>query len=88
MEEVEGTDDFIVFLKTYEEAKCDVNPCTFQWISTGLAALTSYSVDFDLTLNDYVLTLTGTNFGATINNTVVVIDGNNQTIIAGSDTEV
>ncbi len=56
---------------------------------TDLASLTSYSVDFDSTLEDYVLTLTGTGFGAfTGDNTEVIIDGYHQSIISASDTEV
>ena len=69
MEEQEGTDDFIVFLKTYEEAVCEVKPCQFQWVSTDLATVTGSSVDFDTSANDYFLTLSGTNFGATTSNT-------------------
>ena len=49
---------------------------------TGLADLLSYSVDFDSTLEDYVLTLDGTSFGAfTGDNTEFLIDGFQQTII-------
>ena len=29
MDQTDGTDDFLVFLKTYEQAICDVDPCTF-----------------------------------------------------------
>lgn len=71
----DSTDDLIVFLKTYEEAKCDVKPCTFTWVKTDLSSIESYSVDFDSIRSDYVLTITGTNFGATIDNTEILIDG-------------
>jgi hypothetical protein len=68
---------------------CQVEPCTFKYVSTDIATLLSYSVDFDSSLDDYVLTLTGTNFGAfTGDNTEVIIDGFHQTIISASDTEV
>jgi len=84
VQETVGTDDFIVLLKTYEEAVCQVNPCTFTWVNT--AALTTYSAAFDTTLNDYVLTLTGTSFGASLTNTKVIIDGFEQTVVDASDT--
>lgn len=81
--------DMIVFLKTYEEAVCQVNPCKFDFVMSGLASLTSYSVDFDSTLHDYVLTLVGTNFGAFDgDNSEVVIDGFHQVIISANDTVV
>jgi hypothetical protein len=86
VQETVGTDDFIVLLKTYEEAVCQVNPCTFTWVNT--AALTTYSTAFDTTLNDYVLTLTGTSFGASLTNTKVIIDGFEQTVVDASDTQV
>lgn len=86
MEGVDATEDLIVFLKTYEEAKCD--NCQFTWVQSTLPAITGYTVTFDNTLNNYVLTLTGTNFGATISNTQVLIDEFIQDIISGSDTEI
>ena len=53
----------------------------------GLAALTSYSVDFDSTLEDYVLTLVGAGFGATAgDNTEFTIDGMDQVILSANDT--
>lgn len=79
----------IVFLKTYEEAVCQVNPCTFNYVMSGLATLTSYSVDFDSTLNDYVLTLVGTNFGGYEgDNSELIIDGFHQVILSSNDTVV
>lgn len=75
-----------MFLKTYEEAKCEVNPCTFDWVKTDLATVKSSSLDFDN--GDYVLTLTGTNFGATPTNTEVIIDEVEQTILSASDTYI
>ena len=88
MQEVDYTDDVIVFLKTYEEAQCTANPCTFDWVATNLPALTDYSVDFDTTLNDYVLTLTGTGFAASLTNTEVDIDTMSCPLISASDTQV
>ncbi len=38
------------------------------------ANLTSYEVNFDDTLNDYVLKLVGTGFNATLDNTEILID--------------
>ena len=85
MEDTAGTDDFMVFLKTYEQAKCELSPntttpadntttpvsplCTFTWVADDIATVTNNTVAFDSTLNDYVLTLTGTNFGANDANT-------------------
>jgi hypothetical protein len=63
MEGVAGTEDFIVFLKTSEESECTVNPCKYTWVDSGLPALTGATTSFDYTFNDYVLTLTGSNFG-------------------------
>jgi len=45
-------------------------------VKTGLAAVTSYTVNFDNALNDYVLTIFGTNFSANTTNTKVLIDNN------------
>lgn len=39
-----------------------------------MPALTSYLVDFDTTLNDYVLTLIGTGFGTDAEGTEILID--------------
>ncbi|TNV88211.1 hypothetical protein FGO68_gene8985 [Halteria grandinella] len=86
--EEDATEDFIVFLKTYEEAKCLASPCTFEWVKTGLPTISDYSVEYDETLNDYVVTLIGTYFGATTTNTQFYIDEVEQTIISASDTEL
>lgn len=69
MEETAGTDDFMVFLKTFEQAKCEVTHCNFTWVMDDIATVVNNTVAFDSTVNDYVLTLTGTNFGATDANT-------------------
>jgi hypothetical protein len=74
VQETTGVEDFIVLLKTYEEAVCGLGAGNCQYTWTDTAAVTSYSVDFDATLNHYVLTVTGTGFGATIANTQVFID--------------
>jgi hypothetical protein len=64
----------MVFLKTYEQAVCGVDGgCSYTWIDN--AQLTNYSVDFDSTENQYVLTLIGSGFAATTDNTEVLIDG-------------
>jgi hypothetical protein len=63
MEGVAGSEDIIVFLKTSEEAECTVNPCKYTWLDTGLPRLTNATTAFDYSINDYVLTLTGSNFG-------------------------
>jgi hypothetical protein len=81
------TDDFIVLLKTYEEAVCGVNGgCKYTW--TDSAKLTSYEVNFDESLNDYVLKLTGTGFNSTLDNTEVLIDNMKQDLVNASDTEI
>jgi hypothetical protein len=63
MEDEEGSDDLIVFLKASEEAEFSVQPRKFQWIKTGLPVLTSFATVFDGTLNEWVLELRGTGFG-------------------------
>jgi hypothetical protein len=50
--------------------------------------LTEYSVAFDETLEDYVLTLTGTNFGANETNTHFLIDDEEQLIVSANDTSI
>ena len=56
---------------------------------SGLATLTTYSVSFDSSLGDYVLTLLGTNFGATTGDTTeFMIDGMDQVILLANDTAV
>jgi hypothetical protein len=80
-----------VYLKTYEEAACDVDPCTFRWVKSDLPSITAYSVDFDTTLNDYVLTLTGTGFdNVTIGDgvTELWVDGYLQPLISASSTQL
>jgi len=85
VQEAPGGDNFVVFLRTYEEAVCQVDPCTFTWVNT--ATLNSYSTTFDSTLNAHVLTLTGMGFNASVgDNTQVLIDDFEQTIIDASDT--
>lgn len=81
-----GKDELIVYLKNSEEAVCD--DCTFIWLQSGLPGLSSYSANFDNTLSEYVLTLTGTDFGATTANTLVMIDDEEQPLISASDKEV
>jgi hypothetical protein len=58
--------------------------CQYTWTDT--ATVTSYSVAFDTTENHYVLSITGTGFGATTTNTDVLIDDLKQEIISASDT--
>ena len=75
-------------LKTYEEAVCGfgVGQCRYTW--TDDALVQSYSVDFDSTENQYVLTVLGTGFNATSDKTEVLIDNIKQEIISASDTEL
>ena len=72
-----GIDEVIVFLRTFEEAKCaDENTlCKFKWIND--AQISSYSTSYDATLGHYVLTLLGTSFGDSLDatNVEVMIDG-------------
>jgi hypothetical protein len=88
MEEADAVEDFIVFLKTYEEAQCLATSCKFTWVKAALPAISSYSVDFDTTLNDYILTISGSNFGATTSNTQVLLDEFKQSIVGASDSEL
>jgi hypothetical protein len=50
--------------------------------------LQSYTVDYDATLNHYVLTLNGVSFASDITNSEVWIDEVKQEIISASDTEI
>jgi hypothetical protein len=88
VQDATGVENFIVFLKTYEEAVCGfgVGMCPYTW--TDDALVTNYAVDFDSTENQYVLTVTGTGFAATPETTEVLIDNIKQEIISASDTEV
>jgi hypothetical protein len=73
-EDETGSDVFLVFLKTYEEAKCGLEDgCLFEWVDD--ASISSYSVAFDSDVNDYVLSFIGENLDATTSNTEVYIDG-------------
>ncbi|TNV88229.1 hypothetical protein FGO68_gene13028 [Halteria grandinella] len=83
--EADVEEDLIVFLKTYEEAVCALDSCSFEWQMTGLPAVTDYSVAYDSSLADYVLTVSGTDFGSQAE---VYIDEVKQTVISISDTEV
>lgn len=79
-----GTDELIVFLKTYEEATCGVaGGCTFVW--EDVAHITQYSVAFDDTYNQYVLKFVGIDMAATLANTEVYIDGFKQEILEASN---
>jgi hypothetical protein len=88
MEGEVATEDIIVFLKTSEEAECTVNPCKFTWLDTGLPTLTGASTAFDMTLKDYVVTLSGTNFGTNTLGTEVIIDSKKQDILSLTSTEL
>ena len=60
--------------------------CKYTW--TDDASVQSYSVDFDTTENQYVLTILGAGFNATTDNTEVLIDNTKQEIISATDTEI
>lgn len=75
MDQVDQEQDLVVFLKTYEEAVCEIDPCKFQWVQSALPAIESYTVDFDTTLGDFILTLSGSDFGSTQANTEIYVDG-------------
>ena len=81
-----GTDEVIVFLRTYEEAVCadEVTLCKFKW--TNDAQITQYSTVFDETENQYVLKLVGLNLGDNLDqtNVEVYIDGVEQEVISAS----
>ena len=65
------TEDLVVFLKTYEEAKCDGTICSFTWVQSTLPNITNQTVAYDSSVGDYVLTMTGANLGASLTNTRV-----------------
>jgi len=77
---LEPQDELIVLLKLSEEAKCmtpDLN-CNYTWIGDSeLPQLQSYSVSWDTSINDFVVTLVGTGFPATTNDVTFIIDGVN-----------
>lgn len=81
-----GTDEVIVFLRTYEEAVCadEVTLCKFKW--TNDAQITQYSTVFDETENHYVLKFVGLNLGDNLDqtNVEVFIDGFKQEVITAS----
>jgi len=56
----EDQEELIVLLKLSEEAKCATvgSNCEFTWIEdSALPAITSYTADWDSSLNYYVLTI-------------------------------
>ena len=81
-------DDVIVFLRTFYEADCafGLGNCTYTWLTeSNLPNLTSYSVAFDTTLNDYVLTLVGEGFPTDPSEVKFFVDGVQQTVTSSSD---
>jgi len=86
MEMEAGKDEFIVFLKASEEAEMIMTDRKFTWLDTGLPSISGATTTFDTTLNDWVLTLTGTNFGTSSAGVEIYIDGSKQAINSISDT--
>jgi hypothetical protein len=60
----------------------------FTWVDN--AKITAFQVDWDASLSDYVLTLSGTNFGTglTTSNTEVYADDIKQQVVSSSNTEI
>ena len=84
---VAGSDDLIVFLRTFEEAVFQVNS-TFEWLDTGLPNITTYETYFDDSLFDWVLVLRGTGFGTDASAVDVYVDDILQSTLTCNDTTV
>lgn len=64
----------LVFLKTSEEAKCATGTaCEFTWIS-ALPTVTGVSTNFDTSLNEYTISISGTGFTGTTSTTQLYLD--------------
>lgn len=82
-----GTDDLIVFLRTFEMAVFQVNE-TFEWVADGLPNITSYETYFDTGLEDWILVLDGTGFGTDPSVVEVFIDDILQSTLTCNDTTI
>jgi hypothetical protein len=87
----ENVEELVVLLKVSEEAKCETSlgHCNYTWLDdSALPSLTSYSLEYDSSLDDYVVVLTGTGFPTSTSSVIFKIDGFTQTILSASATEI
>jgi len=84
---VAGDAEVIVFLKTSEEATCNVaGGCTFTYV-TPSAALTSINAAYDVSELGHVVTVTGSGFDTDLTLTELWIDGFLQNTLTVTSTE-
>lgn len=80
---IPGPEQLVVFLRTFEEAVCaEASDCMFTWVDTAKVA--SFSADWVEAVQSYVLSVSGSDLGATIGNTEVYIDEIEQEVIEAS----
>ena len=77
----------VVFLKVSEESNCTDDKCLMTFTSV-LPTLTSAAVEFDTTLNQWVLAVIGENFTGDASKTEFKVNGIDQTIKSWSATRV
>ena len=84
------TETLIVFLKTSEEAVCNVvGDCQFTWLEeASLPSLTSFATSYNEGLQKFQVTLTGTDFPSSTSDVTFVVDGVTQTVASASSTEI
>jgi hypothetical protein len=86
MQDIEGIPsgyegDILIFMKMSEEATCMLEEgCSFTFTDEGLPVLSDISVSFDDELQNYIITITGTDFDTESTTTELFIDGYSQTL--------
>jgi hypothetical protein len=83
-----GEDELIVFLRTSEEATCQLTDCMITIIDTGLPTVSSMSAYWDDVTQKHLISIQGTDFTADASYTEFKIDGYSQIIQSVSSTEV
>jgi hypothetical protein len=77
----------IVFLKLSEEAVCASSVCMNTWTYTdSIPIVTSVSLAFDSSVNEWVVTVDGTGFTGSTTTTFYSVNGVNQETLAVSST--
>ena len=77
----------VVFLRTSEEAVCDNSICGGYTFIETIPSVTGMASSFDSSLNAWKITVTGTSFPTTTDNSVLMADGVKQSAISASETE-
>lgn len=65
-------------MKAAEQAECKFgtpNDCSFEWTSTALPTITSYTVNYDNSNGQNSITVNGNGFTGTIASTKFFLDG-------------